>query len=205
VIGKRAEEVARQIMGPQLAALEAKLGATETTLKAVNRDTEAAVAGTMESYLSQQLPEWREVNANPAFFAWLNEPDPMSGIQRIYYLKDAKDNRQFDRVVTIFKGYLSATGNNAQPDPNSAPPSDPGRIGDTRQAVQLDTLAAPNPRRRATPTPQPSSQAQEVISPVAISRFYRDKAEGVYKGRDAEVAAIEARIFAAGREGRVIR
>ena len=44
-----------------------------------------------------------------------------------------------------------------------------------------------------------------IFNAVDIPQFYRDKTAGKYAGREAEMNALEAALFEAGREGRIRR
>ena len=69
---------------------------------------------------------WREVNNDPRFIAWLDNPNPLSGCTRQQLLNEATARGDAGRVIAFFRGFLqeAAAGHlgqahqhQAQPDP----------------------------------------------------------------------------------------
>ena len=63
------------------------------------------------------VPNWQAVNADPAWLAWLAQPDEVSGIERQQLLNKAHANMDAPRVIAIFKSFLST-----QPGGGQRPP-----------------------------------------------------------------------------------
>lgn len=162
------------------------------------------VAQTETERLIQELgaavPNWKELNVDPQFIAWLQLPEVFSGIKRHDLLGQAFAGHDAQRVIRFFKGYLdeaAATGLIPAPTPALAP-ADPA----ASERVTLESLAAPGRAAPASSHPAPQGQ-KPVYTRAQIAKYYTDRAAGKYRGREAEAAALEQDIIAAGNEGRV--
>lgn len=139
------------------------------------KDQDAQARFWME--LEQAVPNFREINADPAFHQFLASYDPQSGAQRQQTLTEAQQRMDPKGVADIFRLHLS-------------------------QAGQAERRAIPDeqvePRTtRVTDAPQGKHQWTR----GEIGQFYRDKNSGRYSAEEAE--RLEADIFAAQTEGRV--
>jgi len=151
---------------------------------------------TMNEYLTSQLPDWKKINRDPKFLAWANLRDPYSGAIRLDMLKKAHASGDAERVLNFFKGFLS---DEAVADPATTIKQDhvptPGK-------VPLESLAAPG-RAKAPAASAPPGE-KETISRAQIANFYRLVNQGFYRGNEEEKNRLEAELFLAEREGRVI-
>jgi hypothetical protein len=127
------------------------------------------------SELEIQVPNFRQVNADAGFHAWLAEVDPLSGQVRQQLLVSAQQALDPYRVAAIFKSFAK---------PVSEKPTIPADQVQPRQAK----AAAPESQQRDW-------------SRAEIGAFYRDKASGRYSAEQA--AAIEVDIFSAQAQGRI--
>jgi hypothetical protein len=190
VVERKAEEVVR----PKVAYLQNENNALREQLSRVqNNDVWGALASA--------LPNWREINGNPAFHDWLRLPDPYSGVVRQEMLSAAFGAGDAGRVLAFFRGFLAEhsehMGQQAQPEPQAPPVQQPVR----KAAVKLESLAAPG---RASPSPPASAtSAKPPITNKDVSHFYWQVTHGQWNGREAEKLARENEIHAAVREGRV--
>lgn len=133
--------------------------------------------------LTVSVSDWEAVNANQKFHAWLLESDPLTGITRDVYLKDAQRDLDVNRVANIFNSWKQQN-------------SVPSKQESTRNTAQneLELQLAPG-----------SKTGTEIHAPVEekrwtnqeIATFYDDVRKGVYKGREAEMKGIEQDIFRA--------
>src|SRR5262249_61222664 len=80
----------------------------------------------LHSQVEREVPNWREINADPRWLAWLSTPDPYSGVTRQRLLNDATAKGDAGRVVRIFKGFIAEVA------------GQPGQVGQSgaRQFVQ---------------------------------------------------------------------
>lgn len=95
--------------------------------------------------LDTHVPSWGQTNVDSGFKAWLQEVDPMSGIQRSAMLKRALDTFNADQAIAIFKAFQPA-----QPAPNAEP------------ASELDGMVVPDQTGNADPS-------QHLAPPVKYS------------------------------------
>jgi hypothetical protein len=145
--------------------------------------------------LDEKIPEWRDLNNDQNFLAWLRLPDPFSGAIRHDLLKAAYDQNQTARVQAFFQGFLAEEA--AVAPANNAPPARPGAAP---ARVPLEQFAAPG---RAKSAAANAPAEKPIITRAQVTAFYADVAAGKYRGREAEKDANEAAIFSATNEGRL--
>jgi hypothetical protein len=163
-----------------VAQFEKRLSEVEQSLKGA-ADTVAVTAEEMFfTKLAGQVPDWDEINSNPAFLAWLSEIDPVYGAPRQAALSDAQRSMDVGRVVNIFKAFK-------------------GTIPQTPKVDPLEKQVSP--KSNASPAPTPVEKP--VLTTKQVENFYHDVALGKYRGRDAEVAQLEQVINEAMAEGRI--
>ena len=191
------QRAAQEVMQPTLD----KLTKENTELKAQMGHVSSSVVQSERQQLLDgldgQVTGWREVNTSPEYLQWLQAADPYSGEQRHALLKRAFESNNLARVAAFFKGYLSESAVLTAAGQQQAPPA-------RTPQVRMDTLVAPGaPRQGSTPT-QEGSKRQWTQAQIAT--FYREKTAGKYRGDTAakKGAALEADIFQAQREGRII-
>lgn len=173
-------------------------------VKQANQQLRQRLAQTANTGLAAELtaavPTWREVKENPRFHTWLRLPDIYSGQLRVNLLKAATQAASAPRVIAFYKGFLAEEQATGQMSP--APQPQAGTMPPRVAAVPLDTLAAPGKARPATgDTSMPADKP--IYTHRQVAGFYSQVRQGVYAGREAEKAALEADIIAAGREGRI--
>lgn len=152
--------------------------------------------------LDGAIPNWRAINNDPTFTRWLRLPNVYTGQIRHSMLKAAVDGAEAPKAIALFRDFLAeaaATGQSAPaPQLEQRPPQEAPR----QPAVDLETLAAPGKGRPASGDSQVPVE-KPVYTRAQISKFFDDKRRGLYAGRDAEVAAYEADLSLAQREGRI--
>lgn len=186
VVGRRAAEIAEEIYLPQLQKLQTKVEELDGSVTTIGPDLQKAKLDRFSVYMDRNLDGWRDTDVSPQFIAWLNENHPLAMVPRMQFFQDAFNKEDFPRALSIYKGYLSEKG-------IAAPSPAPRPAQDTSKRLKLDTVAAPSARQRAGSVPL-EPQAPQEITPSQVKTYYRDKARGLYVGRDAEVAEIEAAI-----------
>lgn len=194
VIGKRAKEE----YFPEFDQLAQRLKRLEGRVDGVGTVLEKDQKQTVYSSLTAAVPQWREINKDEGFKAWLGEVDPYSGKLRNEMLQEAFTRHEGNRVVSFFKGFLEAVGT-PQPPPAQG---NPAPLYDVQPAGKpsLEDFAAPG---RARSTPQNLPLDKPVYTVAWIAKFTADKIAGKYRGREADADAIERDIFQAQHEGRI--
>ena len=141
------------------------------------------------SGLSNEVPNWQDINDNADFQSWLLSIDPLTGISRQTYLEDAQKNLDTRRVASFFAAWEKEFGT-----PETA------RENRSNSNSQLEKQVAPGRGRSG----KPASQESKNYSPADIQKFFDDVRKGKFKGREEERGRMERDIFSAQREGRIV-
>ena len=149
----------------------------------------------MYAYLDNSLPDWRDINRDDEFLAWLDQIDIFSGQRRKDMLLNAHSQNSGPRVAAFFESFRKEAAALA---PKAKASEQPVQKTPT---VSLDQLAAPGRARSAAPE-RPADETP-FISRAQIAKFYADKASGKYRGREQEAVRFERDIAAASSEGRI--
>lgn len=187
VIDRKAREVAQEMVNSRVSKLEAE---NARLLEEQDRVVERQGANDRRSYLQelgQLVPDWSAINDDPGFIGWLEEIDPLSGVARQEYLNNAYGTFDVARTATLFNAYTQAT---------APPPPDDTASRQLQRQVQPGTS-------RAAPRTTPTSADEQIISTQDIEEFYTAVRRGQYRGKEDEMAAIEAEIDKAVATGRV--
>ncbi|QPI65932.1 hypothetical protein [Vreelandella venusta] len=131
--------------------------------------------------LEQAVPNYQQINSEPAFLQFLSTFNPQTGKQYQQALSQAQQALNAKGVADVFKLYLS----------QAAPKPQEKRTVPDEQVEPRTTKAAPTPQ----------AQGGRLWTGADITQFYRDKTAGRYSADEAQ--RLEADIFAAQREGRV--
>lgn len=198
VMGRRTKEV----ITPELQAINLKLSMLQDRVDGATKVITKQQQGTLYQSLAQAVPEWRAINHSAEFKNWLQNQDPYSGKKRHDMLMDAFTRQDTRLVVNFFQGFLTEAASLA---PHSASPGTvttplPGN-GQGNGQPSLADYAAPG-RARSGPAPTPTDKP--VWTTASISKFMADKLAGKFRGREADADALEADIFQAQKEGRII-
>lgn len=185
---------AKEVVGPQLSALEAENERLRQMVAEQSR-------GSMTAALDASVPNWRQIFADPRFTQWLNLPDVYSGRLRSQLLTEAADAGNSRRVVAFYQGFLADAVATGQIDSGSPPsPRTPAR----KAAIALEAVATPGRGHPAGGTPSRAGNEKPLITRDQIKEFYSDVRKNRYVGREQQKMAEEAVIGAALRDGRVI-
>lgn len=149
----------------------------------VTKSQEATGQQVYLSKLTQLVPDWETINADPAFLTWLGEVEGLSGMPRQAFLDDAFSAADANRTAAIFNAFKST---------RPAAPVPP------RSDVQRQVTPGKSKSVPATPA---NDTRQWTHS--EIDQFYTDVRSGKYRGKVEEAARIEAEIDLAVAQGRV--
>lgn len=153
----------------------------------------------METSLDQMLPDWRIANDDEGFKNWLQTQDGFSRLSRHQVLLAAYNGNDTQAVYRIFAAYMLPQSGSG---PDMTPPVNP----QPSNRLPMHQFAAPGSPRPAGHG-APASPEVNQYTPSHIAWFFAQKARGVFNDtpqRQQWAAAIEADIFAAQREGRVV-
>lgn len=193
-------EVMRRVTKEETLAYQSRIADLERTIndlrakviprvEQVAQSQQRTVEQTFWSDLTAAVPNWREINANKEFHAWLLEEDPLTGATRQTHLENAQRNFDVRRVTAFFKAWKGSDGHSIAQEPRDAAKS------------QLEKQVAPGRGRTAAP---PSANQAKTYTQKDIAKFFDDVRRGAYKGRETERDRLERDIFAAQSEGRIV-
>lgn len=201
------KRAAAQVSAEQNAALhgtvsrlEAELAAAKERLGGVATRQGLTDHEKFVNALRGEVPDADVVNADEGWLLWLAQPDPLSGVKRQALLDDAAGKFDHMRVANIFKQFKSDTGYVSQA---PAPPAAPAPATPPAPAAPPAPPVSVTPPSNRAPTPPPAQSGQRTFSQAEIKAFYADVTKGLYRGREAEAAALEAEIDAAVLANRV--
>lgn len=190
--------VTREELSPIIARLEGQLSHFGSQMTNQVQQVQSRQILTAEQtffmQLGQAVPDWRTVNADPRFRAWLAEVDNLTGITRQTYLDDARQNLDVNRVANIFSKWRSEAG--------SAPASQPAPK--VNPASELERQIAPGKSRTDGAPPTNPNANKRTWTRDEISKYYDEVRRGVYNTRKQERDQIERDIFEAQRDGRIV-
>lgn len=157
----------------------------------VQQTAQAAALTAREQFfvsLDAARPDWETINGRADWLAWLGEADPMTGVPRQAILDDAINSQSLQRTLAVFNAFAPAQAPTPAPTPApAAPPVSPAprSVGANVVPTSRDEGTAPT------------------ITRGEIAKFYADVAQGKYRSRTADQAAMEKRINDAVAAGRV--
>jgi hypothetical protein len=167
----------------QRAAIQAvspHLNALEQQNAALNRQLAIERRHRLDYEVEALVPDYREIDEDAAWHGYLRGIHPLTGQIRQRVLDDAINVGSASRVREFFEEFRRENHGSH----GSHGPTDRG------------------PARRGGRAP--SSQGKPTYTRSQIDQFFRARQKGEYKNREAEAAQIEADIFAAQHEGRVL-
>jgi hypothetical protein len=140
--------------------------------------------------LGKAVPDWQAVVADPGFATFMNEEEGRTGRPRLFFAKEAQQARDASRVAGY---YLDYKQKGAGSPPAAAPAA---------RTPSKESLVAPST------TPQGGAPAGKDEVPFVraseLDKFARDVIAGVYRGREAQQVALQARFDAAAAAGKII-
>ena len=187
------KKAAREEVSQEIAQLKQQLGQLQGVLPQVQQvqaQQEKSGEQIFWTTISNEVPNWNEINSNEDFKSWLLEIDPLTGISRQTYLEDAQKQLDANRVIQFFRTWEGANGK-----------TDTAQVDRSAQQSQLQKQVSPGKSRNNGV--KPSGQAK-TYTQKDIKEFFADVRKGKYKGRDDERGRIERDIFAAQQEGRIV-
>jgi hypothetical protein len=128
--------------------------------------------------------KWRTLNNDAAFLRWLAQNDPLSGQKLHDLMIHAFNAGDSTRVGHFFRSFIASRRPARERVPGRQQPFEPGR-------------------QQPSVTLRDADNRQKVWTRPEIEKFYREKARGLFDGREAEAMRIEQSIIDAGRERRV--
>lgn len=180
LIGRKATEVFERKLAPfleQINAFKGSLGeVANTSVRSAQHQFEAA--------MNASVPDWRQLNTDPVFLAWLNQSAPFTTETKLELLRKAASALDAEKAAEFFVAYKK----------EQTPPEQP--------------TAAPSPAKHVAPgrSQAPASRVENASGKrmwtrPEIAKVYDDKMAG--KISQTEFDKLEADIFKAQRENRI--
>jgi hypothetical protein len=183
-----AKRAAASAIQPMLKVFDAKLNGMQQAIETVRQQVGAAETQYKQTAeqaylekLGQLVPDWREIDADPAFGAWLREEEGYTGYPRQEFFSQAHQQLNAVQVARIFNAYRGLQ--------TPARPS---------QSAELKKQVSPSKSRNAATPPGKSTKVWTIAE---IQKFYEQVAFNRIPADEA--ARIEAEINLAAAEGRV--
>jgi hypothetical protein len=173
-------ELMRKDVAGTAGDLDRRLKVLEGQINGVSQKTDMTLEQAFYGTLDQTVPDWRQINVDDRWLAWLGEVDEVYGAPRQVALDTAHQRMDAKRVIAIFNQFKAT-----QP---------------TRPT--LNSQQTPDNAGQPTPTPQ-AEPGKRMVSQRLIKQFYDDLARGKYRGREAESERLQLEIDKAVAEGRV--
>ncbi|WP_300456639.1 hypothetical protein [Desulfobacula sp.] len=158
----------------------------------VSKDRETDAKTKYENYLSQvkqaitqKGESFDALNTDQNFLNFLRQFPEHEFESRHAKLQRAEANRDLQATIEIFDEYLGSQS-------KEKPPDTP------KPNIQ------PAPNNTGTDLNPPTQQSARTWTRKQIAQFYTDKAAGKFRGRDDEAKALEADIFLAPTQGRIV-
>jgi hypothetical protein len=182
LIGRKAAQVVQE----SLTSMMQRLATLEQAMKGVDATVTRTASDVFEENLSRVVPDWRTLNTDPAFLAWLDEAEEFSGATKLSLLQSAYSQLDVARVARFFNMF---TGSKSQPTAEPTP---------TPKPRGLDALVAPG--KSKTPSQAASQQTVKVWSLDDVTALYDDLRHK--RITPEQFDAQELDMFKAQREGR---
>jgi hypothetical protein len=173
VIEKLAEQKAQALVGP----------VTQTVQKSAFEQ--------FVDRVRKSVPDLDDIDAMHEFGDFMAERDVFSGRTRQDLLNEAAQGGDAERVIAFYDAFKSKL-KGANP-----PPAEPPALAYQPPAPPVAAVVPPQSGSPGAPAPAKIWTSSEIAS------FYASVTKGHYRGREAQVAQIEAEIRKAHMEGRI--
>ena len=147
--------------------------------------------------IAARVPNWEQVNVDPAFKTWLSEVDPFSGRQRQEVINAAYQAADANTVANIFQTYIGQSGQAIQPGPAQPPVQQ--QVQAQQQPGPISNPGYPMPQQAPSPALDPS---QSIAPPRGRSTSLPDQAQADQQGTQWN-AAMVAKLYQDKVNGRI--
>lgn len=184
MIGRVAQEIADRRIAEQMASVSAKYDALGERVNQTQSGLKLSKDERRNRWLDVNLNGWRDIDNDPGFMDWLNQEDVNSGFPRMAILRKAIDDDNYDRIKSIFNGYVQELG-------VIAPPPPPRTAGNGR--ARLEAQAMPNGGGGRVDAIVPDAH-EAPPTPDEISAYFHRKIHHPRSLTEAEITRFEGRM-----------
>lgn len=171
--------------------VKAELGNLDGKFKEVEQRITSTTQESFFDRLDGRVADWEVINKQPDFLNWLQTPEGYSGKTYHDLLQNAVDSRDLERTAKFFNDFKKS---------RETPPTQPTP---PKQEPKTNKFTAP-PKGAGAQPPKPAPEV-ETVTTSFIKNFGNEIAQGKWKGKEAEVEAINKKINIALAAGKVIR
>jgi hypothetical protein len=168
-------------------ALEKRNKQLESLAQGFATQSQVANKSTFTARMTEVVPDWQEINLNPDFLTWLQQPEGYSGMSKHEAMLAAYNKFDAETVSKIFNDFKLAF--KIPIEKNRKP----------KKSIKSEVTPSVNKTEKKIKAAQNKGR---VWKRSDIAQFYKDKAAG--KMDEAKAKKIEKDIFQANREGRIV-
>lgn len=164
----------------------------ESKLSEIESEKSANAEARFRQDMAVLFPSWEQVDKDHGFINWLkNDIHPTFGESRYRRFADAVHKWDAPRVAMFFQEFSDTSQGQQAPKSQQQKQPSPKNI---------------QPQRRVDSQQQAATRdGKRMWTPQQIKAFYKDKAAGLYRGKEREAGEIERDILAAPGEGRILK
>lgn len=191
-------KAAREQLAPLVEHLKKQNEETYSRLEETAKASRETMRNTMIATLDQRVPDWQKLNEDPAFVAWIRQPDVLSGQLRQTLLQQAFDDNDTNRVIAFFEGYKTS-GQTGQPAAAPAASTAQPATAIDQQGSGLETLVAPG--RPAGTQATGAQQSGKIWTRAEIEHFSKLRHQN--RLTPEQISALDTELHKAAMEGRI--
>jgi len=193
------KRAAREEFLPEIQRLKEENSQLKNSVGDITETASESARTSVYTRLTDEIPNWQQINSDQKFITWLQDIDIYSGQTRNTMIQQAFERNDAQRVLAFFKGYLDEVSATVA---HSTAPAAVTPVAQPAKKVPVDALVAPGTPGSTGGTTAAQANTQ-IWTQAQISAFYRDVQKGAFKGREAEKTKIERDIIAAVSEQRI--
>lgn len=182
LIGRKATEVVKS----QLKALESQIAELRSSLQGVATNTVKTAQEAFAEKLAAKVPDWENLNVDPAFINWLNQTAPFTSHSKLDLLRQAVSQLDAKGAAEFFIAYKNEVN--------------PQQTQQTQQTPDPSKLVAPG-KSKAPATTADKVTGKRMWTRADIAKLYDDKMNGLITQKEFD--ELERDIFKAQRENRI--
>lgn len=194
MVGRAARDIAEQ----QTSSLQNEITELKNQLGTTGQRVQNTEQQGFYYQLDRDVKDWREINQDKKFVAWLDMLIPETDTRRQDALMDAFNHQDVGKVASFFRNYASTQENANTPTEGAVPNGAGGQ-----PTLSLESMVSPTAGQGNPPQGAPAQQQKKIWTQPEIDAFYKASRQGKFKGREADKATIEADILNAAATGRV--
>jgi molybdopterin converting factor small subunit len=199
IVGRRAQEIAAQTTGNTVAELRAEIAELKGDVSNTGQRIQRTEQEGFYVKLDRELENWRDINVDPDFVAWLDTEIPETrGMTRKSVLMDAFNSGSVKDTADVFRTYTSAKQGNARTSASNGAGQPAGNA-----TLDLSQYVAPSAGQGSPQGNTGQQIAQKIWTQPEIAAFYTQVRQGKFKSRPDDKAKIEQSIVNASAQGRV--